>query len=104
MRRLVGGVAVMTAGRGDELATNYCMTVTSLPSLSATQQISTSKINLPGQRIELASRTERQVHPDAAHVLAELRPTIDYRRHVDATGCEEEPSNLKRRTKDEREQ
>jgi hypothetical protein len=71
MRRLAGGVAVMTAGRGDELAKNYCMTVTSLTSLSATQRISTSKINLPGQRIELASHTERQVHPDAAHVLAE---------------------------------
>ena len=50
MRRLAGGVAVMTAGRADELAKNYCMTVTSLTSLSATQRISTSKINLPGQK------------------------------------------------------
>ena len=36
-----------------------------------------------GQGIELASGACRQVHPDAAHVLAEREKPLDHQRHVE---------------------
>ena len=36
-----------------------------------------------GQGIELAARAGRQVHPDAADVLAEREQPLDHQRHLD---------------------
>jgi hypothetical protein len=42
-----------------------------------------------GQGIELASRAGREVHPDAAHVLAGRNRTLDHRRDMDNPAGEE---------------
>ena len=41
-----------------------------------------------GQGIELAAGASRQIHPDAADVLAERKEPVDHQRHLGAASCE----------------